>query len=55
MSDFYFRTADLDVGYNGKLYLHMTRKIERNAFEQAFLGKLSSLGIGFQLSLSNLA
>ncbi len=43
------------VGYNGKLYLHMTRKIERNAFEQAFLGKLSSLGIGFQLSLSNLA
>ncbi len=43
------------VGYNGKLYLHMTRKTERNAFEQAFLGKLSSLGIGFQLSLSNLA
>ena len=43
------------VSYNGKLYLHMTRKIERNAFEQAFLQQLSSLGISFQLSLSDLA
>ena len=43
------------VGYNGKLYLHMTRKIERNAFEQAFLQQISSLGISFQLSLSDLA
>ena len=41
--------------FGGKLYLHMTRKIARNTFEQAFLAKLSSLGISFSQSVSALA
>ena len=43
------------LGYNGKLFLHMTRKIARDSFENAFLYQLSSLGIACESSLSNLA
>ena len=43
------------LGYNGKLYLHMTRKIARDSFENAFLYQLASLGITVDTSVSNLA
>ena len=43
------------LGYNGRLYLHMTRKIARDSFENAFLYQLASLGITVETSVSNLA
>ena len=41
--------------YNGKLYLHMTRKIARDSFEQSFLKQLEALGLTFCTQLSQLA
>ena len=43
------------VSYNGRLCLHMTRKIFSDRFEQAFLHQLQSLGLTFQTSVSDLA
>ena len=43
------------LGYNGKLYLHMTRKIVRSSFENAFVKQMSALGIPAELTLENLA
>lgn len=43
------------VSYGGKMYLHMTRKIEEDRFETAFLQQLSSLGLTVGTQLSNLA
>lgn len=43
------------VSYNGRLYLHMTRKIAQDSFEQAFLQQLSALGLSYNSSLSVLA
>ncbi len=43
------------VSYNGKMYLHMTRKIEGDRFETAFLKQLASLGLSVSTELSNLA
>jgi NRPS condensation-like uncharacterized protein len=43
------------VSYNGRLCLHMTRKIISDSFEQAFLYQLQRLGLSYQSSLSNLA
>lgn len=41
--------------YNGRLYLHMTRKIARDSFEQSFLEQLSLLGLYPRTSVSDLA
>lgn len=43
------------LGYNGKIYLHMTRKISRDGFERAFLQQIWQLGIPFETSLDSLA
>lgn len=43
------------VGYNGKLYFHMTRKIARNGFECAVLKKISALGIQAETNVEALA
>jgi len=43
------------VTYNGKTYLHMTRKVAGDRFESAFLRQLSNLGISVSTQLSNLA
>ncbi len=43
------------LGYNGKVYLHMTRKIAQDNFERAFLQQLWQLGIPFETSLDSLA
>ena len=43
------------VSYNGKMYLHMTRKITADSFETAFLQQLASLGLSVSTQLSNLA
>ena len=43
------------LGYNGKLFFHMTRKIARDGFEFAFLSQLSSLAIPAETSLEDLA
>ena len=41
--------------YNGKMYLHMTRKIAEDRYETAFLRLLSTLGLTVSTELSNLA
>lgn len=43
------------LSYNGKLYLHMTRKIASDRFETSFLRQLSQLGLTVETTLSNLA
>ena len=43
------------VSYNGRLYLHLTRKIFSDSFEQAFLYQLQRLGLSYQSTLSDLA
>ena len=43
------------LGYNGKLYIHLTRKIVSSRFEQAFLARLQSLGLSVETQESNLA
>lgn len=43
------------LSYNGKLYLHMTRKVAQDRFETAFLRQLSQLGLTVETTLSNLA
>lgn len=43
------------VGYNGKLYLHMTRQIFSDRFEQAFLSQLQRLGLSVQTQEYHLA
>lgn len=43
------------VSYNGRLCLHMTRKIYGDSFEKAFLYQLQCLGLTFRTSVSNLA
>jgi len=43
------------LSYNGKLYLHMTRKIGSDRFETSFLRQLSQLGLTVETTLSNLA
>jgi NRPS condensation-like uncharacterized protein len=43
------------VSYNGRLCLHLTRKIYSDRFEQAFLHQLQNLGLTFQTSVSDLA
>ena len=43
------------VGYNGRLFFHMTRKIARNGFECAFIKQLSALGIHAETSIEGLA
>lgn len=43
------------LGYKGNLYLHMTRKIAHDSFEQAFLYHIASLGIPAETSLTDLA
>ena len=43
------------LSYNGKVYLHMTRKIASDRFENAFLKQMSALGLTAELTLSNLA
>ena len=43
------------LSYNGKLYLHMTRKIASDRFETFFLRQLSQLGLTVETTLSNLA
>ena len=41
--------------YNGKLYLHMTRKVACDSFEATFLRQLSRLGLTVETTLGNLA
>ena len=43
------------LGYNGKLYFHLSRKIGRDSFEQSFLRQLSLLGIPVETTLTSLA
>ena len=43
------------VSYNGRLCLHMTRKIYSDRFEQAFPYQLQRLGLTFSTSVSDLA
>ncbi|MCR4843681.1 MAG: hypothetical protein K5843_01675 [Bacteroidales bacterium] len=43
------------VSYNGKMYLHMTRKVAGDRFEMAFLRQLSALGLSVSTQLTNLA
>lgn len=43
------------VGYNGKLYIHLTRKIVRSSFENAFIRQLKTLGLSVETSVENLA
>ena len=43
------------VSYNGRLCLHMTRKIYGDSFEKAFLYQLQCLGLTFRTSVSDLA
>ena len=43
------------VGYDGKLYFHMTRKIERCSFERAFLSCLKTIGVKADTSSTVLA
>lgn len=43
------------VGYNGRLFFHMTRKIARDTFECAFIKQLSALGIQAESSVDGLA
>ena len=43
------------VSYNGRLCLHMTRKIYSDRFEQAFLYQLQRLGLTVSTSVSDLA
>ena len=43
------------VGYNDRICVHLTRKIARDGFENAFLYQLACLGIDADTSLSNLA
>jgi len=43
------------LGYNGNLYVHFTRKIARDHFEQAFLGVLDLLDIPYEKSVTGLA
>lgn len=43
------------VSYNGRLCLHLTRKIFGDTFEQAFLYQLQRLGLFMETSLGNLA
>lgn len=43
------------LGFNGKLYFHLTRKIVQDSFESAFLCKLCALGIPVSSTLENLA
>ena len=43
------------VSYNGRLCLHMTRKIYSDRFELAFLYQLQRLGLAYTTSVSDLA
>ena len=43
------------LGYNGKLYVHLTRKIVENEFETALLRLFYSLGLSADTSTENLA
>ena len=43
------------LGYNGKLYIHLTRKIAEAHFENAFVRQLSALGLSVDTSVENLA
>ena len=43
------------LSYNGRLYLHMTRKIASDRFETAFLQQLSALGLSADISRGNIA
>lgn len=43
------------LGYNGKLYLHLSRKVARDSFEQALLRQLRALGIPSSAQLTHLA
>ena len=43
------------LSYNGKLCLHMTRKIADDRFETAFLEQLGRLGLSVETTLCNLA
>ncbi len=43
------------LGYQDKLYLHFTRKIARDNFEQAFLKVMDSLDISYTQTLTGLA
>lgn len=43
------------LGYQDKLYLHFTRKIARDSFEQAFLKVMDSLDISYTQTLTGLA
>ena len=43
------------LGYQDRLYLHFTRKIARDSFEQAFLKVMDSLGISYTQTLTGLA
>lgn len=43
------------VGYNGKLFFHMTRKIARDGFESEVLRQLSALGIPVETTVEGLA
>ena len=43
------------VGYGGKLYLHFSRNIAGDDFEQSFLTQLASLGVSADISHSILA
>ena len=43
------------LSYNGKLYLHMTRKISADRFESAFLRQLASLGLSGEITVGSIA
>jgi hypothetical protein len=43
------------VGYNGRLCLHLTRKISRDSFEFSLLRLLSSLDIPTNVTIHSLA
>ena len=43
------------LSYNGKLYLHMTRKISADRFESAFLRQLASLGLSGEITVGCIA
>ena len=43
------------LSYNGRLYLHMTRKVASDNFETAFLKQMSALGLSAELTCDNLA
>ena len=43
------------LGFNGKFYLHMTRKIRQDSFEKSVLRRLKILGIPTQVSIENIS